>query len=178
MPTPKTDIHAATRARLLAVMAALLDGVFEPGAARVLATLKPADMRPGGARVPGTSYELEVGNAARAMQALLALRELRADALLAALAEADIVARYAVIAGQAPPKLASLYPHCTRDIDAPGSESLEAALKALIAVTVKVFTPTQTRRIARLCKGWREDPASLDAMPVQQFVAGFVRNAP
>jgi hypothetical protein len=172
------DPNAPMRQRLLAVSAAMLDALFDPAAVPVLATLRPADMRPGGARVPGTSYELEVDNAARAMRGLLALRGARADALLLALAQADQVARYAVLAGQAPPTLAALYQHCTRDIALPASESLEAALGALHDAAEKLLTPGQARRITALCGKVREMPAALDAMPVQQFVAGFVRNAP
>lgn len=172
------DIHAPMRQRLLAVSAALLDALYDARAVPVLATLRPADMRPGGARVPGTSYELEVDNAARAMRELLALRDVQADALLQALAQADQVARYAVLAGQAPPTVGTLYQHCTRDLAPPGSESLEAAMSALQAAAARLFTPGQARRIAALCARIGAEPQELDAMPVQQYVAGFVRNAP
>ena len=172
------DVNAPMRQRLLAVSAALLDALHDAQAVPVLATLRPADMRPGGARVPGTSYELEAGNAARAMRELLALRGVQAEALLQALAQADQVARYAVLAGQAPPTVATLYQHCTRDIAPAGSESLAAALAALHTAAERLFTPGQARRIAALCERIRAEPQGLDAMPVQQYVAGFVRNAP
>jgi 2-methylcitrate dehydratase len=174
----EADFHAATRQRLLAVSAALLEALYDAGAVAVLATLRPADMLPGGARVPGTSYELEPATAARAMRALLALRGVQADALIAALAQADQLARYALLAGQPPPTLASLYQHCTRDIQAAGSDSLEEGLKALVAAAERIFTPPQARRIAMLCQAVRSEPQNLDAMPVQQFVAGLVRNSP
>ncbi len=178
MMTNAEDLNAPPRQRLLAVSAAMLDALYAPEAVQVLSTLRPADMRPGGARVPGTSYELEVANAARAMRGLLALRGAQADALLQALAEADQAARYAVLAGQAPPTLASLYPHCTHDIALPAGESLEAALTALNDAGEKLLTPGQARRITALCEKVRAEPAALDAMPVQQYVAGFVRNTP
>lgn len=171
------DLNAPLRQRLLAVTATLLESLYDAGAVAVLATLRPADMRPGGARVPGTSYELEADNAARAMRELLALRGVQADALLQALAQADLIARYAVLAGQAPPTLASLYQHCTRDIATPAAESLDAAVTALQAAGEKLFTPGQARRIAALCEKLRAQPESLDALPVQQYVAGFVRNS-
>src|SRR5690606_31364166 len=177
MTTPP-DIHALTRQRLLAISALLLESLYDASAVQVLATLRPADMRPGGARVPGTSYELEVDNAARAMRELLALRQVRADALLQALAQADLIARYAVLAGQAPPTLATLYQHCLPDPALTASDSLDAALDALQAAADKLFTPNHARRVAVLCQQVRERPASLDAMPVQQYIAGFVRNAP
>lgn len=174
----ETDFHAATRPRLLAVTAELLEALYDPASVQVLSTLRPEDMHPGGARVPGTSWELAPATATRAMRALLAVRGVQADALVEALAQADQVARYAVIAGQPPPTLASLYQHCTRDTAAPGSDSLDAALKALHDIADKLLTPTQSRRIAQLCEQVRAQPASLDAMPVQQYIAGFVRNAP
>jgi hypothetical protein len=165
------------RQRLLVVTAMVLEALYEPTAVPVLATLKPADMRPGGARVPGTSYELEALQATRVMRELLALRGARADALLAALAEADIAARYAALSGKEPPRLVDLYRYCTADMAAPGSEALEPALKRLYAAADRLFTLTQMRRIDALCFEWKEHPETLDAMPVQQFIARWVRNA-
>src|SRR5690606_26772997 len=162
----------------LAVSAALLDALYDARAVPVLATLCPADMRPGGARVPGTSYELEAGNAARAMRELLALRDVQADALLQALAQADQVARYAVLAGHSPPTVGTLYQHCTRDLAPPGSESLEAAMSALQAAAARLSTPGQARRIAASCARIGAEPQELNAMHVQQYGAGFVRTAP
>jgi len=165
------------RQRLLVVTGMVLEALYEPTAVPVLATLKPADMRPGGARVPGTSYELEAPQATRVMRELLALRGARADTLLAALAEADMAARYAVLAGKEPPRLVDLYRYCTADMAAPGSEALEPALKRLYGAADRLFTLTQMRRIDALCFEWKEHPETLDAMPVQQFIARWVRNA-
>jgi len=165
------------RQRLLVVTGMLLEALYEPAAVPVLATLKPADMRPGGARVPGTSYELEAPTAARVMRELLAQRNGRADALLAALAEADITARRAMLAGKEPPLLADMYRYCTADIAAAGAEALEPALQRLYVAADRLFTLTQMRRIDALCFEWREHPQVLDAMPVQQYVARWVRNA-
>ncbi len=175
--TTENDI-AAGRQRLLALTASLLDALYDSAAVRVLATLRPADMRPGGARIPGTSYELEAETAARAMRELMALRGVRADALLQALAESDRLARQAVLAGTPPPTLASLYSLCTPDTATAGSESLDAALSALGAACEKLFTPTHARRIASFCQQLAAQPARIDAMPVQVFIAGLVRNTP
>jgi hypothetical protein len=173
----EADRNALPRQRLLVVTAMLLEAMPDPGAVAVLATLKPADMRPGGARVPGTSYELEAALAARVMRDLLAIRGGHADALLAALADADVVARRAMLAGTDPPRLASLYPHCTMEGLA-GSESFEGALKRLYQAADRIFTITQMRRIDAQCFEWKERPELLDAVPVQQFVARWVRNTP
>jgi hypothetical protein len=176
--TAITDRNAAARQRLLVVTGMLLEALYEPGAAQVLATLKPADMRPGGARVPGTSYELDAPLAVRVMQALLARRGGSADALLSALAEADIEARYAVLKGAEPPRLDSLYRFCTAETAAAGSETLEGALKRLYVAADRLFTLTQMRRIDAQCFEWKEHPKTLDATPVQQFIARWVRNTP
>jgi hypothetical protein len=173
-----TEQAAPARQRLLVVVAMMLDALYEKTAVQVLSTLRPADMRPGGARVPGTSYELPAATATRAMQQLLALRQGRADALLAALAEADIQARLASLSGRAPPELASLYPHCTADIGASGSDTLEGAMQRLYRASEQIFTLTHMRRIDEQFHLWSADPLGIDRMPVQQFVARFIRNAP
>jgi hypothetical protein len=168
---------ALARQRLLVTVAMMLEALYEPTAVQVLATLRPAHMRPGGARVPGTSYELPVEMAARAMQQLLALAGGRADALLAALAAADIEARMASLAGRAPPELGSLYVHCA-DITAAGSQTLESAMRRLYLAAERIFTLTHMRRIDEQFHKWSSDSAGIDRMPVQQFVARFIRNAP
>jgi 2-methylcitrate dehydratase len=172
------EATALARQRLLVTVATMLEALYEPTAVQVLATLRPADMRPGGARVPGTSYELPAATATRAMQQLLALGGGRADALLAALADADIEARLASLSGKTPPVLASLYPHCTAETVAPGSDTLENAMLRLYRAAEKIFTLTHMRRIDEQFHQWTAQPASIDSMPVQQFVARFIRNAP
>lgn len=176
--TLNAERNAAARQRLLVVTGTLLEALHDPAAVPVLATLKPADMRPGGARVPGTSYELDAPQATRVMRELLALRGARADTLLAAMAEADIAARHAVLAGKTPPRLDALYPYCTGDSVAAGAESFEAALKHLYVAADRIFTLTQMRRIDAQCFEWQQQPELLDAVPVQQFIARWVRNTP
>ena len=123
------------RQRLLTSLATLLEALYDHSAVQVLATLKPADMRSGGARIPGTSYELPAATAARAMQQLAALRGGQAAAaMFAALADADVAARHAALTGAAPPVVASLYPLCTPDMDCAASESIRAALLRLYQV--------------------------------------------
>lgn len=169
---------AVARQRLLVIVAMMLEALYDESVVKVLATLKPSDMRPGGARVPGTSYELPAATATRAMRELLALRSGRADALLAALADADIEARLASLGGRPPPILSSLYAHCTADIAAAGSESLEAAMRRLYLAAENIFTLTHMRRINEQFHKWSAQPGDIDAMPVQVFVARFIRNAP
>jgi hypothetical protein len=177
--TVDASLQAAARQRLLVVLATLLEALYDDSAVQVLATLKPADMRSGGARIPGTSYELPPHTATSAMQQLVEMRGcLEARPLLAALAEADVAARMAAITGKAPPTVASLYPFCTPPLDQKGSESLRAALLRLFQICEQMFTLTHMRRLDELLYNWGQAPQDLDTMPVQKFVAQFVRNAP
>jgi hypothetical protein len=173
------EAEALARQRLIVLVAALLEGLYDDAAVPVLETLKPADMRSGGARIPGTSYELPPRTAARAMQQLLAIRGVtRADALLDALADADVAARHAALTGHQPPVVGSLYALCTPDLSLEGSESLRSALLRLYVVCEKMFTLTHMRRIDQMLFEWGQSPRLVDAMPVQKFIAQFVRNAP
>jgi hypothetical protein len=173
------EADAAARQRLLVVLAALLEGLYDDAAVKVLERLRPADMRSGGARIPGTSYELPPLTAARAMQQLLALRGVTsANTLTQALADADVAARHAALTGQPPPLIGSLYPLCTADLSLEGSDSLRASLLRLYVVCEKMFTLTHMRRIDALLYEWGQSPQQIDGMPVQKFIAQFVRNAP
>src|SRR5262245_32315098 len=146
----QTD-NAAQRQRLLMALAALLEALYDRSAVEVLSTLKPADMRSGGARIPGTSYELPPQTAARAMQALAAMRGGQpAAALFGALADADVAARHAALTGVAPPVVASLYPLCTAEMDCAGSGSIGAALLRLFQAGEQPFTLTRMRRLDEL----------------------------
>jgi hypothetical protein len=173
------DEVAAARQRLIVALAVLLEALYDAEAVKVLATLKPADMRSGGARIPGTSYELPARTAALAMQQLVAARGFTAAAtLFDALADADVAARQAALSGTAPPTVATLYPLCTPALATAGSESLRAALLRLYQICEQFFTLTHMRRLDELLAEWGQAPEQLDTMPVQRFVAQFVRNAP
>ena len=166
---------AIARRRLLVVMSTLLESLHEPTAVPVLATLKPGYMQSGGARIPGTSYELAPERAAEAMEKLLLLRGAVPPGLCAAFAQADMDARYAALAGKDPPRVSSLYPHCTNVVDA--GQSYPLVLLRLLEAVEAMFTPQQARRLDLLLYSWGQAPQELDEMPVQQFVAQFVRNA-
>jgi hypothetical protein len=166
---------AVARQRLLVVMSTLLESLHEPAAVTVLATLKPDYMQSGGARIPGTSYELSTERAAEAMQKLLELRGAVPPGLCAAFAQADMDARYAALAGKEPPRVGSLYAFCTNVVDA--GQSFPLVLLRLLDAVEAMFTPLQVRRLDELLYSWGQAPLELDDMPVQQFVAQFVRNA-
>lgn len=156
-------------------MAMLLESLHEPTAVPVLATLGPGHMKAGGARIPGTSYELAADRAAEAMHKLLAMRGAVPAGLSPAFAQGDIDARFAALTGKPPPRVSSLYPYLTDEIDA--GESLPLVLLRLLDAVEALFTPQQARRLDHLMHSWGLAPQELDAMPLQQFVAQFVRNA-
>jgi hypothetical protein len=174
-----SDANAVARQRLLVVLAAMLEGLYDEAAVKVLETLKPADMRSGGARIPGTSYELPPRSSAQAMQQLLAIRGVSAaNELTQALADADVLARHAALTGQPPPVMSSLYGLCTPELALEGSDSLRGSLLRLYIVCEKLFTLTHMRRIDEMLYAWGQSPQQLDDMAVQKFIAQFVRNAP
>jgi hypothetical protein len=175
MMAETTADPAVARQRLLVVMCTLLESLHEPTAVPVLATLKPGYMQSGGARIPGTSYELSAERAAEAMEKLLLLRGPVPAGFSAAFAQADMDARYAALAGKEPPRVSSLYPYCTNVVDAGGPFPL--VLVRLLDAVEAIFTPQQARRLDNLLYTWGQAPLELDEMPVQQFVAQFVRNA-
>jgi hypothetical protein len=166
---------AIARQRLLVLMCTLLESLHEPSAVPVLATLKPGYMQSGGARIPGTSYELTVERAAEAMEKLLLLRGPVPVGFCKAFAQADMDARYAALAGKDPPRVSGLYPYCTNVVDA--GVSFPLVLLRLLDAVEAMFTPQQSRRLDHLMYAWGQAPLELDEMPVQQFVAQFVRNA-
>jgi hypothetical protein len=182
--------ESMAREKLLHTVATLLEVLFEPTAVPIIASLKPAMMRPGGARVIGTSYELDAPAATQIMQQLLALRGVQADALLTALAHADIQARAAAMTAATPPVVSSLYAATAsativgpdlathRGATAASVDSLHDALHRVHLAVDQFFTLTQARRIDTLLHSWLRQPNELDTMPVQKFVAQFVRNAP
>jgi hypothetical protein len=98
--------------------------------------------------------------------------------LLTALADADIEARMASLSGREPPTMASLYTHCVAGVVVDGGDTLIDAMQRLYDAAAKIFTNTHMRRIDEQFHQWTADPAGIDRMPVQMFVARFIRNAP
>lgn len=173
------DPFESARAALLHTVAALLEALQREEAVRELRLLSPRDMLPGGARVVGTSYELPVPAAARLMSGLAALAGPAAPAaLIEALATGDAEARQAVLRGTPPPPVASLYAHTAGMVLPPLAADVAGALRRLADVVESSFPPARVRRLFELIDEWFETPRSLDEMPLQRFIAQFVRNAP
>jgi hypothetical protein len=175
MQTPEASIENQ-RTCLVLALASLLEALRETEAVTELAGLKPSGMLPGGARVPGTSYELPTDVAAQLMARLTMRRGEAPVVLLQALARADAQARHAVLTGAVPPLVRSLYPDCP-PVASTGTD-FDSALHRLMNAADALFTPTQALRLDELLAGWEEAPDTLDEMPVQRFVSQFIRNAP
>ncbi|MGC4027278.1 MAG: hypothetical protein QM696_00190 [Steroidobacteraceae bacterium] len=169
---------ATARAVLLHTVSALLEALQRDEAVRELRQLSPRDMLPGGARVVGTSYELPVAAAARLMTGLAGLVGPAPQPLLEALAAGDAEARQAVIKGTPPPPVAALYAHCSDVPMPPLAADFAGALRRLADVVETSYPPARIRKLFELIDEWYGQPETLDAMPLQRFVAQFVRNAP
>lgn len=169
---------AKARAVVLHTVAALLEALQREEAVRELRQLSPRSMLPGGARVVGTSYELPVPAAAKLMTGLAGLVGVAPQPLLEALAAGDAEARMAVIKGAPPPQIATLYPHCADVPMPPLAADFGGAMRRLADVVETSFPPARIRKLFELFNEWYEQPETLDALPLQRFVAQFVRNAP
>jgi hypothetical protein len=162
---------AAARQALMASLAGLFTALQDPGFARQLGPAVQGGSLPGGARVPGTSFELEPAAVAQRLAALLG------DAA-GILAHADFSARRAVLEGRTPPSMREVFEALQSapgtvdrhegELAVPPSE-LAARYHASVAA---LYPPKQQARV----QGLFADPEALDAMPVQVFMAALVRN--
>jgi 2-methylcitrate dehydratase len=116
-----TDEAALETARrsLIAALVCCLEALGDPRCAALIGPIVPGAVMPGGARVPGTSLELEPTQAAfclglmlcwpaEAEDCLRADRQRPAESLAALLATADYQARRAVMEGKPPSKVRDL----------------------------------------------------------------------
>ncbi|MEN9705235.1 MAG: hypothetical protein RLZZ393_1114 [Pseudomonadota bacterium] len=163
-------IRARAHDELMAALAGAFTALQDPALLRSLGPSVQGGTRPGGARVPGTSFEFTLEQAAPRMRLLLG----DAGPVLAA---ADFSARQAVLDGLAPPcmgevfdRLAGLEPPASGADDAsPPPAGIAARYHAAVAA---LYPPKQQP----LVQGLFSDPEALDAMPVQAFMAALVRH--
>lgn len=109
-PVTARDIDIA-RSGLMAALACAFAALRSGDCTRLVRPLVPGAVMPGGARVPGTSFELDPVQAAFSLGVLVS--EARADPLAdppsehlaALLAVADYLARRAILQGSAPPQI-------------------------------------------------------------------------
>jgi 2-methylcitrate dehydratase len=117
-PDHSESAGEAARCTLLDALATLFEGLADPDRARLLGPLVPGATLPGGARVPGTPYELEPSHAAFNLAVLLHRAadataidgpHQRCDGLAALLAVADYQARLASLHARPGPLMGDVF---------------------------------------------------------------------
>jgi len=165
---------------LAAALAALFVAVTSPAGVALPARVR-GHSQPGGARIPGTSFELAPTVAAGAMAALL---QSHRDATFAqrfaeTLARTDTASRAAPGYGQTGPLMAEVLAVCSTGLAKRTDEMqtgapalpMDAALVALEASLAAQFRPEEVKRVLVCFK----NPATLAAMPIRDFMALLVR---
>jgi hypothetical protein len=182
MPTIET-----ARGAVLDAVAAVMTSLCDSRAASVLASIPHTAMRPGGARVIGTSYELEPAMAAAVMMRLIGKDDegdggddeaAPLSALLHALTQGDADARIAVLKGAQPPAVLSLYPHAAGFTPLRSDALPGEACHRLANSIQRMWSAPQVQQRLEQINQWASNPATLDHMPLQRFIAQFVRNTP
>jgi len=165
---------------LAAALAAALAAVNSSAGATLPERVR-GQSQPGGARIPGTSFELAPAAAAAAMAALL---QGYGDAAFVqrfaeTLAQADAASRAAPGHGQTGPLMGEVLAVCGTGFAMSAYEiqtiapalPMDATLAALAASLAAQFRPDEARRVLACF----EQPGALAAMPVRDFMALLVR---
>jgi hypothetical protein len=169
---------------LAAALAALLAAVNSAAGATLPEQVR-GQSQPGGARIPGTSFELAPANAAAAMVTLLQGCGAGHDdgpfvpRLAETLAQADAASRAAPGHGQTGPLIAEVLAVCSTGLARPTDEMhstalvppMEAALAELATSLITQFRPDEANRVLACFA----NPVALAAMPVRDFMALLVR---
>ena len=167
---PTAEPASSSLAVLAAALAAALAAVNSSAGATLPERVR-GQSQPGGARIPGTSFELAPAAAAAAMAALL---QDYGDAVFVhrfaeTLAHKDAVSRAAPGHGQDGPLMAELLVVCVPpSVSAPDDV---APLAALASALQFQFRPEEAQRVLACFK----NPDALAAMPVRDFIALLVR---
>lgn len=137
--TPATlgdNILATARHGLIAALGRAFEALRDPECAALIGPLVPGALMPGGARVPGTSLELDPAQAAYC-NALLLCRSAdgdhwhessigrAAESLGAILAVADYQARRATMEGKSPPKVRDVLAAMVKALQIQGTSAFE-----------------------------------------------------
>ena len=125
-----------------------LEALHEPECAALISPLVPGSMMPGGARVPGTSLELDPAQAAFCTTLMLCRPASRRNRLTsggafgALLAVADYQARKAIMEGKPPPRVRDVLAAMIKTAEIEGVLASEGATlrSARIAITTIVTT--------------------------------------
>ncbi len=180
LSTPTAEPTSGSLAVLAAALAALLAAVNSAAGAKLSEGVR-GQSQTGGARIPGTSFELAPAAAAEAMVALL--QDYR-DATFAqrfaeTLAQADAASRVAPGHGQTGPLMEEVLAVCGVVVapspstagSAVPAHTLSSAVDALASAMRPQFRADEAQRVLACF----EQPGALAAMPVRDFMALLVR---
>ncbi|MEY4377144.1 MAG: hypothetical protein RJB26_1694 [Pseudomonadota bacterium] len=148
----------------------MLKAVNGPGGNELPSSLRGYS-QPGGARIPGTSFEATPASAAQAIAVLLQSYGDTAfvHRFAEALAQHDAASRAAPGYGHDGPLMAEVLAVCVPpSVSAPDDVVPLAALASALQFQ---FRPEEARRVLACF----ENPAALAAMPVRDFIALLVR---
>jgi 2-methylcitrate dehydratase PrpD len=140
---------AAARHCLIEALARGFEALRDPRCAALMGPLVPGALMPGGARVPGTSLELDPAQAAFCTSLMLcrtasgshweALQSKRAaDPIAAILAVADYRARKAMMEGKPPPKVRDVLGAIIKALEIQGVLMGSARIAATVIVTAQL----------------------------------------
>ena len=180
LSAPTAEPTSGSLAVLAAALAALLAAVNSAASATLPERVR-GQSQAGGARIPGTSFELAPAAAAEAMVALL--QDYRdatfVQRFVETLARTDAASRAAPGHGQAGPLMEEVLVVCGTGFAMSAYEMqtsapalpMDAALAALAASLAAQFRPDEAQRVLACFV----NPVALAAMPVRDFMALLVR---
>jgi 2-methylcitrate dehydratase PrpD len=125
------------------------EALREPQCAALIGPLVPGSMMPGGARVPGTSLELDPAQAAFCISLMLCRSASRTnrltwgDAFGALLAVADYQGRKAIMEGKSPPKVRDVLAAMIKTVEIEGVLATAGATVRLARVAITTIVTTQ-----------------------------------
>jgi 2-methylcitrate dehydratase len=148
-----TAIRAA-RHCLIDALGGGFEALREPECAALIGPLVPGSLMPGGARVPGTSLELDPAQAAFCTGLMLARSASRshwltsrngraAEAFGALLAVADYQGRKAIMEGKSPPKVRDLLAAMIKTLEIQGVLAAEGTTIRLARIAATTMVTTQ-----------------------------------
>ena len=146
------DNDAAVRTARHCLIEALgggLESLHEPGCAALIGPLVPGSMMPGGARVPGTSLELDPAQGAFCNTLMLCPTSRRDNWLIsggafgAVLAVADYQGRKAIMEGKPPPKVRDVLAAMIKAVEIEGVLAADGATLRLARLAVTTVVTAQ-----------------------------------
>lgn len=151
-PIDSSSVIQTARHCLIEALGGGFQALREPGCAALIGPLVPGSLMPGGARVPGTSLELDPAQAAFCTGLMLCrsaspsdwltLRDGHAATFGALLAVADYQGRKAIMEGKSPPKVRDVLAAMIKTVEIQGVLAAEGTTVRLARVTATISLVT------------------------------------